>query len=234
MRTLTGLTIDVFREAIVEFAQIRHFGRPIVHLHVDVRVNIAVPSWRIAVVPNTLQVVGQCHATAARDEQVATIGEVHFLEQQVVRRTAGKGTDEGRSRRRVRSSRERQFATVVERFVVGFVSLGNGLVALIGRCFHAIFDFGGQKCRVVDVFVVARVEIRHSTQENGHFVGTRHGDAVSRSRNGSAFRHHAHLAIVTFGLHRANRTGTRNGAAERSHSLRAIHIISRCHAIRIV
>ena len=233
LRTFASLAIDVFSVRQMEFAQVRHLGRPVVHLHVDVRVNISVP-WRcIAVVPNTLQVVGQHHAATARNEQIATVGKIDFLEQQVVGLIAGKCADEVRCRRRVRSRRERQRAAVVERFIIGFVSLGNGLVALVGRCFHAIFDIRGQKCRIVDVFVVARVEIRHSTKENDHFVGTRHGDAVSRSRDGSALRHHAHLAIVTFGLHRTNRTATRNGAAERSHARRAVHIIRRCHAVLI-
>ena len=200
LRTLASLAVDVVGERTVEFAQIRHLGRPVVHLHVDVRVNIAVPWRRIAVVPNALQVVGQRHASAARNQQITTIGEVDFRKQQVARRRTCIITDEIRGRLRVGSGRERQLAAVVERLVIGIVGLGDGLVALVCRCFHAILNFRGQQRSVVDIFVVARVEIRHSTQENRHFVGICHGDARSRSRNASAFRHDAHLTIITFGF----------------------------------
>ena len=52
---------DIIEERQVHLAQVGRFCWPVVHLHVDVRVNIRSPRWSVGVVPNTLQVAGQIH-----------------------------------------------------------------------------------------------------------------------------------------------------------------------------
>ena len=52
---------DPVEERNVHLAEVGYLGRPVVHLYIDVCVDIAVPLWTADVVPKTLKVAGQRH-----------------------------------------------------------------------------------------------------------------------------------------------------------------------------
>ena len=54
-----GHVPNVVDERQVQFAQVRGFSGPVVHLHIDVRMDVRVPSHLVNVVPDTLQVSGK-------------------------------------------------------------------------------------------------------------------------------------------------------------------------------
>ena len=91
----------------MHLGQTRQFCWPIVHLDVDVRMDIRAPRSVVRVVPNALEVVGQVDASGTGDKEVATVGKVELLQ------LSGFGrTTQGYSRR--------QFRVVIDQLVRGF------------------------------------------------------------------------------------------------------------------
>ena len=78
---------DVIEERQVHLREVCWVGRPIVHLHIDVRMNVAMPERRVAaVVPNALQIrrrMNRCVEVRANCE-VATILEIECFEEESV------------------------------------------------------------------------------------------------------------------------------------------------------
>ena len=72
---------DEVEEGQVHLRQVGGFGRPVVHLHVDVGVYVAVPGCRSQVVPDALQVAGDVHASRTADFEVAPVGKVELFEE---------------------------------------------------------------------------------------------------------------------------------------------------------
>jgi len=77
---LTGDEIDQGQMAL---GQVRRLRGPVVHLNVDVHVVVAVPGWRIAVVPQSLQIGGQSGPSRRGDQQVAAVVEQQRFELRV-------------------------------------------------------------------------------------------------------------------------------------------------------
>ena len=76
---------DIVEEGEVAVGEICRFCGPIVHLHVDVRVDVGVPRRICLVVPNTLQIGGHIDGTTTRrNHQVATIVEVELFEEKPI------------------------------------------------------------------------------------------------------------------------------------------------------
>ena len=78
----SGHIDDVVDEGQMQLAQVGGLGWPIVHLHVDVGMDIGVPGRLTAVVPYTLQVAGDIHTATATDHEIASIGEVELFEEE--------------------------------------------------------------------------------------------------------------------------------------------------------
>ena len=85
LRAPDGLVIDVVDEGHVELAEVGDFRRPVVHLHVDVGMNVAIPCRAVGVVPDALQVARQSDASCAADHQVTSKGKVQFLEEERIK-----------------------------------------------------------------------------------------------------------------------------------------------------
>ncbi len=64
--------VDIVEEWHVQFAEICVLGGPVVHLHVYVGMDVAIPCRFYAVVPYTLQVRGTVDAARTADKQVTT------------------------------------------------------------------------------------------------------------------------------------------------------------------
>ena len=73
---------DIVEEGQVCLAEVGGLGGPVVHLHIDVRVDVAVPGCLAEIVPDALKVVGHIDAERAAYLKVASVGEVELLEEQ--------------------------------------------------------------------------------------------------------------------------------------------------------
>ena len=71
--------VDQIKQRLVALRQIADLGRPVIHLHVDVRMIVAVPGHLEAVRPKPLQVRRQAARPGAADEQVAAELEVQAV-----------------------------------------------------------------------------------------------------------------------------------------------------------
>ena len=71
-----SLVVDIVDKRHVELAEVCHFGRPVVHLHVDVRVDVAVPRRMVRVVPDALQIAWQRYSPSAAEHEVAPVAEI--------------------------------------------------------------------------------------------------------------------------------------------------------------
>ena len=73
---------DIVEKGEVTVGEIGRFCGPVVHLHVDVRVNVGVPRRLCLVVPNALQIGGHIDGTTTRrNHQVAAIIEIELFEE---------------------------------------------------------------------------------------------------------------------------------------------------------
>ena len=223
--------MDVVGEGGVEVAEVGHLGRPVVHLYVDVGVDVGVPRGRIAVVPDPLQVGRQGDAPAARDEQVAAIGEVELGQEQVVGRVAAEQRDEARRVGVVGGLGQRELAPLVELLVVGDVVGEQGIVTLLGSLAYGRANALGQQVGRRDVVVVVGREVSHATQVDGHGIGTADADAFGRGFNGATFGNDHGHAKVGLGLRGAR---ARYGAAERGDALTAGNAVGRLGTVGVV
>ena len=169
-------------EGVVQFAQVGDLHRPVVHLHVDVGMYVGVPSRAAAVVPDTLQVARECHATRRGDGKVTAIGKVELLEEQIVRfRTVVVYKRIGRLR--LRSGIGKVQTHAVEEFLIVCHMLAvDRCPALAGGLVQTAAD---DVCQVTstDAADVGRprvVEVGGSGQIDHHLVGTADGDAARR------------------------------------------------------
>ena len=76
---------DIVEEGEVAVGEVGGFCGPVVHLHVDVRVDVGVPRRICLVIPNALQIGGNIdRTTTRRNHQVATIVEVELFEEKPI------------------------------------------------------------------------------------------------------------------------------------------------------
>ena len=76
---------NIIEEGEVAIGEVGGFCGPVVHLHVDVRVDVRVPRCIGLIVPDTLQIGGNIdRTTAGRNHEVATIVEVELLEEETL------------------------------------------------------------------------------------------------------------------------------------------------------
>ena len=69
----------------MKFGKVADFCRPVIHLHVDIRVDVALPGRRVAVVPQPLQVRRQVESRPGRsDGQVTSVLEIKHIGRQIV------------------------------------------------------------------------------------------------------------------------------------------------------
>ena len=68
--------LDQGEERFVQLGEVGDLGRPVVHLHVDVGVPVAIPCGLDLVGPDALQIRGQAAGAGGRDEQVTAEAEV--------------------------------------------------------------------------------------------------------------------------------------------------------------
>ena len=169
-------------EGVVELAQVGDFHRPIVHLHVDVGMDVGVPSRRAAVVPDSLQVAWQGHSARRGNGKVTAIGKIELLEQQFVRFRAVV-FDESIGRLALRSGIGKvQTHTVEESLIVCHMLAVDRcppfLGGLVQTAAYGVCQVFG--CGTTDVGRLRVVEIGGSGQIDHHLVGTADGDAARR------------------------------------------------------
>ena len=84
MPTLLLVVVEnIVEEGEVAVGEVGGFCGPVVHLHVDVRVDVGVPRCIGLIVPDTLQIGGNIdRTTAGRNHEVATIVEVELFEEE--------------------------------------------------------------------------------------------------------------------------------------------------------
>src|SRR5687768_9856695 len=75
--------LEIVEERLMQLGKIGHFGRPVVHLQIDVEVIVAVPRREHAVVPETLQIRWKSAGAAACDQQVAAKLKIQRLESEI-------------------------------------------------------------------------------------------------------------------------------------------------------
>ena len=68
----------------IAFRKIGHFGRPIIHLHVDIAMVVALPCRIVHVVPQPLQVTGQLASARRAEHEVTPILEIEHVEVSIV------------------------------------------------------------------------------------------------------------------------------------------------------
>lgn len=82
---MVGCILDnIVEERQMELAKVGGLCGPVVHLNVNVGVNVAVPWGFSLVVPDALQIVGYVNATTAGNLKVPAVVEIELLEVQVV------------------------------------------------------------------------------------------------------------------------------------------------------
>ncbi len=67
-------------EGLVALGEVRHLGRPVVHLGVDVDRVLAAPGWRDRLIPDALEVGGLSAGAAAGDQEIAAELEAEGLQ----------------------------------------------------------------------------------------------------------------------------------------------------------
>src|SRR5687768_14333614 len=75
--------LEIVKERLMQLGEIGHFGRPVVHLKIDIEVIVAVPRREHTVVPETLQIRWKTAGTAARNQQVAAKLKIQRLEAEI-------------------------------------------------------------------------------------------------------------------------------------------------------
>ena len=68
----------------IAFRKIGHLGRPIIHLHVDIAMVVALPCRIVHVVPQPLQVTGQLASARRAEHEVTPILEIEHVEVSIV------------------------------------------------------------------------------------------------------------------------------------------------------
>ena len=68
--------LNVLKQGLSRIGQIAGFGRPIIHLQIDVVVIVGIPRWPDLFIPLSLQVGGKFAGCRAGDQQVASVIEV--------------------------------------------------------------------------------------------------------------------------------------------------------------
>ena len=79
---------NVIKERQMHLGEVGRLGRPVVHLHVDIGMDVTVPGGLAHIVPDALQVAGHIHTTARRNLQIASVGKVELLQEQHIRLAA--------------------------------------------------------------------------------------------------------------------------------------------------
>src|SRR3954466_10016509 len=65
-------TLDVIEERDRALGEIGHFGRPVVHLYIDVGMVVTAPRRVVRVIPEALQVRGKTSGTRRRNHEVTS------------------------------------------------------------------------------------------------------------------------------------------------------------------
>ena len=185
-------------EGVVELAQVGDFHRPIVHLHVDVGMDVGVPSRRAAVVPDSLQVAWQGHSARRGNGKVTAIGKIELLEQQFVRFRAVV-FDESIGRLALRSGIGKVQTHAVEESLIVCHMLAVDrcppfLGGLVQTAAYGVCQVFG--CGTTDVGRLRVVEIGDTCQIDDHLVGTADGDAARIGGEATAGVHHLEAGVV--------------------------------------
>ena len=101
---------DELVQRLMEFGEVADLGGPVVHLHVDVEMPVAVPRSLDFLGPDALQVGGQAAGPRGADEQVAAEVEVQRRQRRVGRALGETGQTLGGRQRAVGGRRQVQFA----------------------------------------------------------------------------------------------------------------------------
>ena len=194
-----GTTQDEVNERLVQVREVGNLCGPVVHLDVDVGMDIRVPGrFRATVVPDTLQVVGSSNGLAVRtDSQVAAEVEVELFQEQVVVGSAcaigvlgvvvvyqSLGVNRGSLQAHVEGHALGNSGEVLD------VSRLNSLVAL-GTCSLYsglnlfINSFRSNRVEVACCIGIA-IEVGCTLKIEGYVSGILHGNTLSRRGNGSA------------------------------------------------
>ena len=197
---------DIVEERQVAVRKVRRFRRPIVHLHIDVVVHVRVPRRIVAVVPNTLQVVGQRHCTATRrDAEVSTIVEVELFEEQTIGCVAVVGRCAiivhqvlGIALRSCTFEMEGHATHI--RLVVGNVGRFDGFKRFLRSIVHESGDARVEVfCSTFGARGKCRVERRTPSENHQYFVRAFHHNTVSSSRHCPTHGHHFEARVVEDG-----------------------------------
>ncbi|MPN57876.1 hypothetical protein SDC9_205572 [bioreactor metagenome] len=71
-------------QRLVQFGEVTYFGRPVIHLYIDVQVVVAVPWGLHRVCPEPLQIERQRMLVCTADHQVTAVLEVECGESRIV------------------------------------------------------------------------------------------------------------------------------------------------------
>lgn len=67
-------------ERFVTFGKITDLSRPIIHLYIDVAMNVTFPGRSIIPIPYPLQIIRQIHSTRRSDHQVSSILKIQHIQ----------------------------------------------------------------------------------------------------------------------------------------------------------
>ena len=170
---------DVVQERLVHLAEVGLLGGPVVHLHVDVGVDVGVPGGVVHVAPDALEVGGQGNAAGGSDFEIASVGEIEVFEHQGVGTcSAVVGVDERVGRDGVADAVEFKAHAVPQSVVVFEVRVLEGGVVLGGSIVDGGAEVGGQLCRSGDVGRRCRVEVGGAGDDHHDVRSVGDGDAV--------------------------------------------------------
>ena len=206
-----GHVDDIVEERHVHFAQVGGFGGPVVHLHVDVRVDIGVPCGFAAVVPDTLQVGGEVHAARAGDFEVAAVGEIELLDEERIvfaaRAAVAVGIDEHVGGVDVLCAFELEGAAVEVALIVGHVARVEFAPRLAGGSVYRAFHLAVEACGVRYVVGGVSVEVCAAAENDEHLVGIFNYDALRGGGHRAACGHNLHAGVVRNGFECAGEGG---------------------------
>ena len=171
----------------MHLAEVGLLGGPVVHLHVDVGVDVGVPGGVIHVAPDTLQVVREVHTARRADFEIASVSEVKLFEHQGVGSVAAVvGVDKHVRGHGVGSAVEVEAHAVPVFLEVVEVAAVQVTVALCGSRIHAVAEVGGELIRAAGIGRGVRIEVRSTGNDHHHVARAAHGYALF-SRGDSSF-----------------------------------------------
>ena len=71
---------NIIQERSMTFGQITIFNRPIIHLYINITVDVALPWRSIIIIPYSLQITRQVHAARRSQHQITAILKVKHIQ----------------------------------------------------------------------------------------------------------------------------------------------------------